>query len=212
MIQYFYFQSITRKISGKTGNFIEALLRMLCDDNSELAEFDLKKTIDSQVVHLEIKSSTNTMRKAEMKKFFLGDSTKEKNWGVIPKYQLEHPNHVFKLGTSFGEKNHPEHLRSIEGYISKMLSEYKGIIKFNDEKRIHLCGNQLWDYLSQQNHFLSNVLFPILLKAKEEFENSSLSKLSIGDAINKNLKQIKNEFTKKYGDTLTPKMIINNLI
>ena len=199
IVTYFFYQSITRKISGKMGIYIEDLLSYLSDGRSELAEFDLKKQEENLVHHIEIKTTTNTMRLAEMKKFFMN---------VIPSYQMEKPNQAFKLGTSFGEINHPKHSKSITNYIEKMLNEHQDNIRFNDIDNIHICGRQLWDFLSGEENFLENAVIPRIL---ESLGNIPRSK-SILEVINDKIDSLTEDFMSRYGKDVTLEMIMNNFI
>lgn len=206
-INFFFYQSISRKTSGKFGKYIEDLLLYLSDGHSELPEFDLKKIKNEQTHHVEIKSFTNTMRKAEMKKFFVGN-TKSEVWGVIPRYQKKRPNECFKLGTSYGELTHPEHTRSIKNYIKRMLDYYKDLVNFQDEKNIHLCGTKLWDFFSGEENFLENKVFPKLL----EIINKTDEERAIIDIINEKIETITKKFIEKYQNRITSKLILDNFI
>ena len=181
------------------GIYIEDLLGYLSDSRSELAEFDLKKQKENMIHHIEIKTTTNTMRLAEMKKFFMN---------VIPSYQKEKPNEAFKLGTSFGEINHPEHSQSINNYIKRMLNEHQENIRFNDIENIHICGRQLWDFLSGEENFLENAVIPRIL---ESLENITINQ-SILEVINDKIDSLTEDFISKYGEDVTSEMIMDNFI
>jgi DNA (cytosine-5)-methyltransferase 1 len=171
------YMATTRSIVTSMGFFLEKLL-LTCSENiekpnkKESGGWDLiKNTAEGERTWLQIKSGPNSMDKDQIV-----------YWSAKIQEKISEGEQAY-LGFTYGKKSNNT---VTIGLLRQLLPDWE--IKT-------LIGRELWDFLSEDPDY-SSQLFKILRKSAKQILNNN----SISDEIEKHSQKITENFIKKYGD------------
>jgi len=132
VINFYFYQKITRSVVTSWGFTVEGLLFCSGAERSSMPGFDMKVERDSKTIHLQIKSSPNTMSIEQVRQL----NTHIQN--IKDKI-----NNIPILGMTYGTK------KQINNQIQSTLINFPTSVKI---------GQELWDFIANEKGYCFKIL------------------------------------------------------